>query len=199
MSQAEWAEAFVKAQAEMPHVPKTKSANAGSYSYTFADLGDTLDAARPVLNKHGLALAQSPTSDNGRVGVETRIYHKSGHVEVFGPLFMPAGGDARAAGSGLTYARRYSATAALGLVTEEDDDGARAQPAPQPPVEPDPADWLKDQVESLVNWSKEQSREAYKTAMKALAFDTPLSQEEADQVFRHMANAYEQEAPFETE
>jgi hypothetical protein len=67
------------------------------------------------------------------------------------------------------------------------------------PVEPDPADWLKDQVESLVNWTKEQSREAYKTAMAALAFDTPLSQSQADQVFRHMANTYEQEAPFETE
>ncbi len=129
MSAIEWAEAFAKAQSEFPTIAKTKTANiptkaGGSYSYSYADLGDTIDAVRPILVKHGLAFAQSAVTQDDKIGIETRIYHTSGHVEVFGPLYLAAGGDARAAGSAITYARRYSLTAALGITSDEDTDGA---------------------------------------------------------------------------
>lgn len=127
-----WAEAFAKAQAEFPAIHKDKTAtiptkNGGSFSYSYADLHTILEAVNPVLKKHGLVVAQAAVSLNGGVGVETRVYHiESGHVEAFGPLYLPAGDDARGAGSAVTYSRRYSLCAALGVVADEDDDGAAA-------------------------------------------------------------------------
>jgi hypothetical protein len=133
----EWTEAFAKAQTKFPTIVKTKTATiptkaGGSYSYSYADLGDTIDAVRPILVKYGLAFAQSAITSGDKIGIETRIYHTSGHVEVFGPLYLPAGGDARAAGSAVTYARRYSLTAALGITSDEDADAAGAETPPDP-------------------------------------------------------------------
>ncbi len=127
MSMTDWMVAFAKAQAEFPTIPKTKTADMGTYSYTYADLGDIIEAVRPILTKHDLAFAQSAVTQDGKVGIETRIYHTAGHVEIFGPLYLPAGSDARAAGSAVTYARRYSLTAALGITSDEDADGAGAE------------------------------------------------------------------------
>ncbi len=125
-----WIEAFTKAQAEFPTIAKTKTADMGTYSYTYADLGDIIEAVRPILVEHGLAFAQSAVTLDGKVGIETRVYHTAGHVEVFGPLYLPAGNDARSAGSAVTYARRYSLTAALGITSDEDADGAGAETPP---------------------------------------------------------------------
>lgn len=126
-----WAEAFVAAQAEMPEIPKGRRATiqtrgGGQYAYSYADLPAILAAVSPVLAKHGLGVAQSvEIADNG-VAVRTRIYHIGGHAEEFGPLVLPAGEDARAVGSAITYARRYSLCAALGISADEDDDAATA-------------------------------------------------------------------------
>jgi hypothetical protein len=46
------------------------------------------------------------------------------------PLRLPAGKTAQATGSALSYGKRYSLMAALGLATE-DDDGAAASPRPE--------------------------------------------------------------------
>lgn len=123
---AAWTEAFTKAQAEFPKIAKGKTVNTGSFSYKYADLGSIVDAVTPVLLEYGLSVAQSAVSDGGTVGVQTRIYHAAGHCESFGPLFLPGGNDPKAAGSAVTYARRYSLCAALGIAADEDDDGAAA-------------------------------------------------------------------------
>lgn len=130
-----WMEAFAKAQAEFPAIHKDKTAKiktkaGGEFSYSYADLPTILEAVNPILQKHNLAVGQSVVSINGGVGVETRIYHTGGHVERFGPLYLPGGDDARSAGSSVTYSRRYSLCAALGIATDEDNDGATASPKP---------------------------------------------------------------------
>jgi len=128
---AAWAAAFVAAQAEMPEIPKARRAtirtrDGGQYAYSYADLPAILAAVSPVLAKHGLGVAQSVEIVDGGVAVRTRIYHVGGHVEELGPLVLPAGEDARAVGSAITYARRYSLCAALGISADEDDDAATA-------------------------------------------------------------------------
>lgn len=128
-----FAEAFLAAQKAFPTINKGKTAKIettkGSYSYKYADLGDVLDAVLPILHDNGLSLSQPLVASNGQVGVGTRLYHTSGHVEDFGELLLPAGGTPQVAGSALTYARRYAACAALGIVADEDDDGrAASQP-----------------------------------------------------------------------
>lgn len=125
-----FAAAFVKALASMPDVHKDKTAqietkSGGKFSYSYADLASIIALVRPVLAKHGLAYAQATdTLADGTVSVTTRIYHEGGHVESFGTLSLNAGTDARQAGGAVTYARRYSLCAALGIAPDEDTDGA---------------------------------------------------------------------------
>jgi hypothetical protein len=121
------AAAIVKAVGQMSEVVKSRTANAGAYSYSYADLGDALGMARPILASCGLALLQSAESNHDEVVVHTTVLHESGQYVAFAPTRLPAGKTAQATGSAITYARRYSLMAALGLATE-DDDGASASP-----------------------------------------------------------------------
>lgn len=208
----DWAEAFTAAQADFQPIAKRHEATIGqSYSYKYADLNDVLEAVRPVLNKHGLSIAQSTVSEEGQIGVVTRIYHTSGHVEAFGPLLLPAGGDARSAGSAITYARRYSLTAALGISPDDDDDGEAATeshsetlaiPGGQPPAEPTktdvevtPGDWLKTSVEVFGLWTPDEKREAYTAAMTDLDFKKLSSMKRAKEVFEAMSEGYYRDRP----
>ncbi len=137
MSQELFNKALLAAQREFPTIHKGKTADMGNYSYQYADLGDIFDSALPILHKHGIALSQSPVSESGMVGVQTRLIHESGHVEDCGALLLPAGNNPQAAGSAMTYARRYAACAALGIVADEDDDGRAASQPPEPELTPE--------------------------------------------------------------
>lgn len=131
MSDQAWAAAFVAFQKGLPDIPKSKTADIrtdkGKYSYSYADLPDIIARIRPVLAEHGLAFAQSVEPGQAGITVTTRVYHREGHVESFGPLYLPAAADAQKAGSAITYARRYSLCAALGIAADEDDDANSAK------------------------------------------------------------------------
>jgi ERF superfamily len=129
----ELAPALVAALGELEDVARARTANAGTYSYRYADLGDVLAAARPVFARHALAISQVPVVDTLTVEITTTIWHSSGQWLKAAPLRLPAGSTAQQTGSAITYARRYSIMALLGLATE-DDDGASA--APRQPVAP---------------------------------------------------------------
>jgi hypothetical protein len=200
----EWTEAFTAAQAELPPIGKRHEATiptktGADYSYKYADLNDVLEAVRPVLNKHGLSISQSSVSEEGKIGVVTRIYHTSGHVETFGPLLLPAGGDARSAGSAITYARRYGLCAALGIAPDDDDDGEAAQePDPTPErtdVEVSPGDWLKTSVEAFSKWTSDEKNNAFKDAMSSLEFLRVSSMDRAKEVFEKMSESYYSDHP----
>lgn len=121
------AAALVEALGEMTEVSKTRTANAGSYSYSYADLADALGMARPILASHGLAVTQAAESTHDEVIIWTTIVHRSGQYVTYSPTRLPAGKTAQNTGSAVTYSRRYSLMAVLGLATE-DDDGAGAAP-----------------------------------------------------------------------
>lgn len=133
------AAALVAAQAEMPGVPKETKGQVGSQVRYYADLATVVEVVRPVLAKHSLAYVQLPAdSDPGKVAVTTRLIHKTGEW-LEDTLSMPAGNNgAQGVGSAITYARRYSLMAMLGLAPEDDDGGAASQPAPRQP-QPRPA------------------------------------------------------------
>jgi len=126
------APAFVAALGELGDVRKSSTANAGTYSYSYADLATVLGSVRPVLAAHGLALYQACEVIGGLARVTTTVLHASGQSITPPPLELPAGNTAQSAGSAITYARRYAALAVLGLATE-DDDGASSRPPPPPP------------------------------------------------------------------
>ena len=71
------AKAVVKAQAEME--PAKFNATNPFFKSSYADLGSVIEAARPVLAKHGLAVLQPVISGrNGNIGVRTTLIHESG-------------------------------------------------------------------------------------------------------------------------
>ena len=95
------------------------------------------DAIRKPLSDNGLSIVQVTEADDGALMLLTRLMHSSGqYIEATYPVLgMDAKGvnAAQAAGSALTYARRYSLTSMIGVVADEDDDAASAtgkQPKP---------------------------------------------------------------------
>lgn len=128
------AEALVAFMLEKPRVAKNQEAripgkNGGpGYSYKYADLADVDDAATPVLARHGLAFVAIPArTENGSYELVGTLIHTSGE-KLEGPLPLQ-GRTAQELGSSLTYMRRYLLGAMTGIVTDEDDDGSRAQQA----------------------------------------------------------------------
>ena len=119
------ASALVKAQAEMPVITMDKKNPFLGNNY--ATLGAVIDAVRPVLSKHDLAIVQFPISHEGRVGVRTTLLHESG--EFFEDVIMVVPDNAKglsvnqSAGVTISYLRRYSYVSILGLYAEEDTDG----------------------------------------------------------------------------
>jgi ERF superfamily len=127
--------AFVEALWEVEDLVKRNKVEAGPMRYSYADLSDVFDEIKPKLRKNGLALSQSATVE---MGVTTTLFHKSGQWIRFAPLLIrPSGGTPQNMGSAITYARRYSVMAVMGLATE-DDDGRSASVVAAPSAVDDP-------------------------------------------------------------
>ena len=101
----------------------------------YADLGSVIETAKPVIAAHGISVAQFPVGESGSIGVETIVMHESGEwisntlsLEVTDEKGKSA---AQVAGSIISYLRRYSYAAALGMYAGDDDDGSH--PSKQAP------------------------------------------------------------------
>jgi len=131
-----FSDAIVAAMAELKNVPKT--ANNPYFKSKYAPLDAIVDATRPILAKHGLAVMQAPLFRDGTAGVETTVIHKGGHVFSTTLLLPLKDMTPQGVGGAITYARRYSLAAVLGLATEEDLDGNehldKPAAAPRPSV-----------------------------------------------------------------
>lgn len=123
------APAVVAALKDLTVVDTGRTANAGSYSYKYADIADVVKLTRPVLAAHGVVALTPIHAHEGGLACTVHLLHESGERLTLGPFPFPHGKDAQATGSMVTYHRRYALIAALGMATGEDDDGAAAQPA----------------------------------------------------------------------
>ena len=191
--------AFVKAQSEFPAIAKATGVDTGKVLVQLCGppRHSRRGAATPS-KTNGLAVAQSVAGDEHTIAVETRIYHSSGWTESFGPLVLAAPGGAQAAGSAITYARRYALCAALGIAPDEDDDGAKASKAEKPvKVEPEVSgnDWLAVAVEVFGLWTPEAKKKMGASVMKNLGFKNPLTLDQAKAVKKEMDSAYVAEFP----
>jgi len=137
----ELAAALAKAKGVMSGAKKD-SANP-FFKSTYADLSSVVDAIRDAFASNGLSYVQCvEPSDKDEVRVETTLLHSSGEWIACGVLALPVSKhDAQGFGSALTYARRYSLSAAVGVAPEDDDGNAASKcqaPAPQRPATPPP-------------------------------------------------------------
>ena len=123
------AAALSKCQAEVSGADKTKLNPA--FKSKYADLASVWDACRAPLSKNGLSVVQLPQADGAKVTVTTMLMHASGEwictdLTVTAQAVTPV-----AVGSAITYARRYSLSAIVG-VAPDDDDGTAASARPSP-------------------------------------------------------------------
>ncbi len=127
----ELATALAKAQGAMRFA--AKDANNPFFKSKYADLSSVVEAIRDALATNGLSYMQHlQQSEKHEVCVETVILHASGQWIGCGTVAIPVNkNDAQGYGSALTYARRYSLSAAVGVVADDDDGNAAAASAPK--------------------------------------------------------------------
>jgi len=121
---AEIAHALVVAQGLIQN-PAKASANA-FFNSKYADLATVLDVVRPAFTEAGIAAIQTPsTADDGSIVVTTMLVHSSGQWikdDISMGIAADAKNPAQAAGSLITYLRRYSLSA-FANIAQQDDDG----------------------------------------------------------------------------
>ena len=113
------AAALCKAQSQMGGA--AKSADNPFFKSKYADLSSVVQAVKQPFADNGLSYVQFPISTQSAIGVVTRLMHESGEwmeQEYYLPLQKL---DPQAAGSAITYARRYSLQAVAGIPAEDDD------------------------------------------------------------------------------
>ncbi len=146
--------------------PAYDRSNPAFPKFRYASLGQFIETARPILAKHGLAMfSDTEPQADGNLLCFTVFKSRAGETLRLAPvpvrvnLLKP-----QETGSGLTYARRYSISCALGIVADEDDDANLAQgltpersqdraparaPAPAPSRAPAPAEKPKPSSEEM--------------------------------------------------
>ena len=98
------------------------------FKSSYADLSSVWEACREPLTKNGLAVIQTFDSDHDEntVIVVTTLTHTSGQW-INSRLKLPlVKKDPQGLGSAITYGRRYSLAAIVGVIADEDDDGNAA-------------------------------------------------------------------------
>jgi hypothetical protein len=124
---AELFTALSKAQGEIEHALKDTDGQTGNQTYVYATLGNVYDASRRHLRDNGLAVTHRQRTVEGGVEVEAIMTHVSGEWISGGVLFMPCELEAKKIGSALTYARRYTYSAIVGIAAEDDDGTAASE------------------------------------------------------------------------
>ncbi|MBC1521426.1 ERF family protein [Listeria aquatica] len=105
----------------------TKSANNPFFKSKYVPLENVITTIKKHASPLGLGYVQVPVSEENKIGVKTILTHDSGEFIEFDAFLLPLDKNtAQGAGSALTYARRYSLSAAFGIASDEDDDGNEA-------------------------------------------------------------------------
>ena len=117
------AEALCSAQGDMGGA--VKGSNNPFFKSSYADLTSVIKAIKEPCFKNGLSYVQLPHRDGNSIGVVTRLMHTSGQWLEHEFTLPMVKGDPQAAGSAVTYARRY-ALQALFAIPAVDDDGESA-------------------------------------------------------------------------
>lgn len=133
-------EAMVKALSEMPDKLPMREGQIGHRKYMYVSLDTIINTVRPILARYGLAITQDVQINSRRikestpgetieyeVSVATILLDGKGGLYssswVRSPIVSTVGGNTlQAIGATITYLRRYSISAFLGIATEEDTD-----------------------------------------------------------------------------
>jgi len=135
-----FAAALAQFQADLPPIEKRQTAKIvsqrGTFTYRYADLGDIQRAIGAKLAACGLSVTFDTEEHDNTLDVICRVHHIQGHSQSARfPVPVDRGTRMNAAqqvGAALTYGRRYALTAALGIVTADEDTDAQGAPERAP-------------------------------------------------------------------
>lgn len=127
--------ALASAQAELSTAKKDSS----GYGYNYSDLASVLATAKPVLMKNGLSVTQLVGKSTAtEVSLTTILLHTSGQFiseeSSIGIPEMNKINVTQKAGAAISYLRRYTLQAILGMASEDNDASTDARPIPQAAV-----------------------------------------------------------------
>ena len=112
-----------KAQSEFPTLPKDTE----GYNYKYTNLDTIISTLRPILSKHNIGFMQSMTAIDGKPAITTRLFNDQGEwIEDTPPIpavVLSKGNAAQCLGAAITYMKRYTLCAFLGVSCDEDVDG----------------------------------------------------------------------------
>lgn len=120
---SEIAKALINVQRQLQ--PATKDANNPFTKSKYATLNSVMDSCRDALLSNGIWLCQYPVpAEPGYLGLVTKLTHaESGQWQSSLAVVPLPKSDPQGVGISMTYMRRYTLSAMLGIVTEEDTDG----------------------------------------------------------------------------
>lgn len=117
--------ALIITQKSIEKIVKNKIAKGTKFDFAYADLSAVLEVVKPPLNENNIALVQA-VNHNGESDaiavIETQLFHESGQwIGSETPVYCASKDNPQAIGSAISYMKRYSILALLGLATEDDD------------------------------------------------------------------------------
>jgi hypothetical protein len=113
--------ALLKFQKEVPTIIKDK--NNPFFKSKYSDLSSVINGVQETLTKCELGIIHSIETANEINVLTTILFHSSGE-SITSRITIPPQNDAQKLGSLITYLKRYSYMAILGVASEEDDDDA---------------------------------------------------------------------------
>ena len=132
------------------------------FKSSYADLTSVIKAIKQPCFDNGLSYVQLPHRDGNSIGVVTRLMHTSGQWLEHEFTLPMIKGDPQAAGSAITYARRYALQALFGIPAVDDDaEAAVLRNGERQTVRPEVTDEYSQLVDKL--WD---SIEAIKTGIE---------------------------------
>ncbi len=148
------AKALVDFQFHQP--PIAPNATNSFLKNKYADLPALISGTKENLHKHGLAVSQILSG----TGVCTILIHTSGQYIGDTMTIEPTEGKgtnaAQQMGVAITYTRRYAYASILGLVTDEDTDGATTKPEKKSEVKTQ--DKIEDEADAKLITEKQRKR-----------------------------------------
>jgi hypothetical protein len=134
-------------QQEVPVIHKATQ----GYGYSYSDLPKIFSVINPLLKKHGLGFTQLIDGTD----VKTMLFHIESGENIFSVTAIPQNvqlkgmNDFQVLGSAITYIRRYSLSAILGIVTDKDTDAGGEQVKNEPKKQALDSKRFQDAVKAL--------------------------------------------------
>lgn len=169
-------QAYINALVDMPNMLTDEAAKIGANrTYKYLSLGTLCKTVKQVFAQHGLMFRQSvelvETDSNKTIAkVCTYIFNANDEILVSEyPFYYTA--DSQANGSAVTYARRYSLYAALGIYPDKDDDGKASTTYSTQFNDSRPQTITQDVAISLIDLAKEYNADLKTIARKYAGHD----------------------------